>query len=303
MPKHYLSINDVSKEEIIRLIDVAARLKSDRERGIDQSNILRGKTLGLIFEKPSLRTRISFEIGMKRLGGIISVMSANDIQIGKRESRQDISRILSLYLDLVMIRTFGHDIIEEMAEHSQIPIINGLTDLEHPCQTLADLLTIKEQFGRLEGIKVAYIGDGNNTVRSLMLAGTKLGMHVHVACPIGFEPGKEYESNFATVCHSVGEASQDADVIYTDVWFSMGHEKEAQKLQAKFSGFQVNKALLEEFAKPEAIVLHCLPAHRGEEITAEALKKHEDVILRQALNRLYTQQSVIMHLLNTAFDL
>lgn len=293
----------MSKEEIIKLIDVAAKLKADREKGIDQSEILKGKTLGLIFEKPSLRTRISFEVGMKRLGGIISVMSANDIEIGKRESRQDISRILSLYLDLVMIRTYGHDIIEEMAEHSEIPIINGLTDLEHPCQTLADLLTIKEQFGKLEGIKVAYIGDGNNTVRSLMLAGTKLGMNIHVACPIGFEPGEEYKSPNALVCHSVGEAAQDADVVYTDVWFSMGHEKEAQKLKAKFSGFQVNKALMEEFAKPEAIVLHCLPAHRGEEITAEALKKHENVILRQALNRLYTQQAVMMHLLNIPYEL
>ncbi len=297
MVRHYLSINDVSAAEINNLLDKAAALKAEHKAGKDQSHYLKGKSLGMIFEKPSLRTRISFEVGMQQLGGRTTVLTKDEVQLGGRESLPDISHILSRFLDAVMVRTFGHNIVEEMAEHSSVPIINGLTDLEHPCQTLADLLTIKEHYGSLNGLKIAYIGDGNNTVRSLMLACTKLGIKIDVACPAGFEPGKAYESEFTTVCHGIGEAAQGADVVYTDVWSSMGQEKEAQRRKEIFSGYQINKALLEEFAKPTAIVLHCLPAHRGEEITAEASSNHEDTILRQAENRLHVQKALLLMLL------
>lgn len=297
MVKHFLSINDVSKEEILALIDKAAELKHDLKAGKDQSNLLKGKTLGMIFEKPSLRTRISFEVGMYQLGGHSVVLNSDEIQISAREARSDVARIMSRYLSAVMIRTFGQEVLEETAKYSSIPIINGLSDLEHPCQTLADLLTIKEHYGSFDKLKIAYIGDGNNTVRSLMLACGKLGIKIHVACPLGYEPGKAYESAYSTVSHGVGEAVQDADVVYTDVWSSMGQEKEAQKRKSIFAGYQINKGILEEYAKKTAIVLHCLPAHRGEEITAEALEKHEDTILNQAENRLHTQKAILLHLL------
>lgn len=297
MPKHFLSINDVSKEEILVLLDKSAELKRDLKAGKDQSNLLKNKTLGMIFEKPSLRTRISFEVGMSQLGGHSVVLNSDEIQISAREARSDVARIMSRYLSAVMIRTFGQEVLEETAQYSSIPIINGLSDLEHPCQTLADLLTIKEHYGSLDKLKIAYIGDGNNTVRSLMLACSKLGLKIHVACPLGYEPGKAYESQYSTVSHGVGEAVQDADVVYTDVWSSMGQEKEAQKRKNIFAGYQINKGILEEYAKKTAIVLHCLPAHRGEEITAEALEKHEETILNQAENRLHTQKAILLHLL------
>jgi len=297
MVKHFLSISDVTRQELIDLINKAAELKAELKAGRDQSSYLKGKSLGMIFEKPSLRTRISFEVGMQQLGGTTTVLTKEEIQLGSRETLPDIAHILSRYLSAVMIRTFGHSIVEEIAENASIPVINGLTDLEHPCQTLADLLTIKEHYGSLDGLKIAYIGDGNNTVRSLMLACSKLGVKIHIACPAGFEPGAAYESEFTTVCHGIGEAAQDADVLYTDVWSSMGQEKEAQRRKEIFSGYQINKALLEEFAKPTAIVLHCLPAHRGEEITAEALANHEETILNQAENRLHAQKALLLHLL------
>ena len=295
--KHYLSVNDLNKEELLSIIDLSAQLKRELKSGVDHSHLLKNKCLGMIFEKPSLRTRISFDVGMQQLGGHALALDAHEIQMGARETRSDISRVLSQYLHVLMVRTFGHEIIEELAEYSSIPVINGLTDLEHPCQTIADLLTIKEHFGSLQNIKIAYIGDGNNTARSLMLACSKLGIKVHIACPIGYEPGKAYESQFTTVCHSIGEAAENADVVYTDVWSSMGQEKEAKKRKEDFAGYQINKALMEEFPKKSAIVLHCLPAHRGEEITAEALKNHEETILQQAENRLHTQKALIVHLL------
>lgn len=295
--KNFLSINDASKEDLIWVLDKAADLKKDLKKGKDQSGLLRGKTLGMIFEKPSLRTRISFEAGMFQLGGHAIILNTSEIQIGERETRGDVSRVMSRYLDGVMIRTFGHEILNETADYSDIPIINGLSDTEHPCQTMADLLTIREHFGSFDGLKLAYIGDGNNTVRSLMLACGKLGVKIHVACPVDFEPGKEYENEYTTVCHSVGEACQDADVVYTDVWSSMGQEREAQRRKKIFAGYQINKALMEEYTKETAIVLHCLPAHRGEEITAEALEKHEETILSQAENRLHTQKAILLKLM------
>ncbi len=297
MVKHFLSINDVSKDEIIGLLDQAEELKKDLKAGKDQTKILRAKSLGMIFEKPSLRTRISFEVGMSQLGGTSVILSTHEIKIDEREARSDVARVMSRYLDALMIRTFGHDILEETAEASTIPIINGLSDTEHPCQTIADLLTIREHYGSFKGLKIAYIGDGNNTAKSLMLACAKLGIKFHIACPKGYEPGSEYESKYSTVCNSVGEAAHGADVIYTDVWASMGQEKEAKKRKKIFAGYQINKALLEDFAKKTTIVLHCLPAHRGEEITAEALEKHEETILNQAENRLHTQKAILISLL------
>ncbi len=297
MPKDFLSINDVSKDEIISLLNQAQELKKELKAGKDQSSYLKNKVLGMIFEKPSLRTRISFEVGMHQLGGHAVILSSDEIKIGAREARSDVAKVMSRYLNGIMIRTFGHEILEETASYADIPVINGLSDLEHPCQTLADLLTIREHYGSLDGLKIAYIGDGNNTVRSLMLACTKLGIKLHIACPLGYEPSKEYQSEFTTISHGIGEAAQDADVIYTDVWSSMGQEKEAQLRKKHFAGYQINNVLLEEFAKPTAIVLHCLPAHRGEEITAEVLDKHEDTILNQAENRLHTQKAILIQLL------
>jgi ornithine carbamoyltransferase len=297
MQRHFLSINDVSKEEILELLDHAAELKKDLKAGKDQSNILKGKTLGMIFEKPSLRTRISFEVGVAQLGGQAVTLTTDEIRIGARETRADVAKVMSQYLNGLMIRTFGQEVLLETAEHSTIPVINGLSDLEHPCQTLADLLTIKEQFGSFDGLRLAYIGDGNNTVRSLMLACAKLGIKIHVASPLGYEPGKEYQSEFSTVSHGVGEAAKDADVVYTDVWSSMGQEREAQKRKEAFAGYQINTALMDEFAKKSAIVLHCLPAHRGEEVTGEVLDRHEATILRQAENRLHTQKAVMIKLM------
>lgn len=297
MVRHFLGINNISKSEINEILDKATELKKDLKAGKDHSHLLKNKSIGMIFEKPSLRTRVSFETGIFQLGAHPLILSGSEIGIGQRESRADISKVLSLYLDALMIRTFGHDVLEETAEYSAIPIINGLSDLEHPCQTFADLLTIKEHFGKFDGLKIAYIGDGNNTVRSLMLACAKLGIQIHIACPKNYEPGKEYESEFSTVSHSVGEATQDANVVYTDVWSSMGQEREAQKRKKVFAGYQINKALLEDYAKKDCIVLHCLPAHRGEEITAEALDKHEKTILRQAENRLHTQKAILLNFL------
>ncbi len=297
MLKHFTSIKDLDKSSLEKLIDDSAKLKADLKSGKDQRGILANKSLGMIFEKPSLRTRISFEVGMKQLGGHTVVLSKQEIQMGDRESIADISKVFSRYLDGVMIRTFGQNIIEELAQHSSIPIINGLSDAEHPCQTIADLLTIKEHYGSFDGLKVAYIGDGNNTVGSFMLAAKLLGLKIHVACPVGFEPEKEFESEYSTVCHSVGEACEGADVVYTDVWSSMGQEKEAKERREIFKGYQVNAALLEEFAKKTAIVLHCLPAHRGEEITAKVIEAHEATILNQAENRLHTQKAILQSLL------
>jgi ornithine carbamoyltransferase len=299
MPKNFLSINDVSKEELLKLLDRASELKADLKAGKDQSHILKGKTLGMIFEKPSLRTRMSFEVGINQLGGFAVVLNTSEIQIDQRETRADISRVMSRYLNAVMIRTFGQEVLEETARHATIPVINGLSDLEHPCQTLADLLTIKEHFGSFDGIKIAYIGDGNNTVHSLMLACAKLDIKISIACPVGYEPKREFESEFSTITHGVGEAAHDADVVYTDVWSSMGQEKDAQRRKKVFQGYQVNKALMADYAKPTAIVLHCLPAHRGEEITAEALEKHENTILNQAENRLHTQKAVLEWLMKS----
>lgn len=296
MVRHFLSINDVSKEEILELLDKAAELKAGIKKGVDQSHLLRGKSLGLIFEKPSLRTRISFEVGMNQMGGSVLVLYSNEIQIGEREARSDVAKVMSRYLDGIMIRTFGHEVLTETAQYSDIPIINGLSDLEHPCQTMADLLTIREKFGSFEGIKLAYIGDGNNTVHSLMLACSKLGIPISVAAPKEHEPFDGFESEFTTITDNVVEAAKGANVVYTDVWSSMGQERDAQRRKKIFTGYQINDELLSH-AADNAIVLHCLPAHRGEEITAEVIDKHESSILDQAENRLHAQKAILLKLM------
>ncbi|MDD9897584.1 MAG: ornithine carbamoyltransferase [Candidatus Melainabacteria bacterium] len=297
MVRHFLSINDVSKEELIELLDKAAELKAGVKNGEDQSDLLKGKSLALIFEKPSLRTRISFEVGMNQMGGSVLVLYSNEIQIGEREARSDVAKVMSRYLDGIMIRTFGHDVLTETAKYSSIPIINGLSDLEHPCQTMADLLTIRERFAGFDGVKVAYIGDGNNTVHSLMLACTKLGIPITVAAPKEHEPFDGFESEFTTIVDDVFEAAKGANVVYTDVWSSMGQERDAQRRKKIFTGYQVNEELLSH-AADNAIVLHCLPAHRGEEITAEVIDQHEASILDQAENRLHAQKAILLKLMS-----
>lgn len=295
--KHFLKISDLKQKELLDLIKLAEKLKAEWKKGKDQSKYLKGKSLALIFEKPSLRTRVSFEVGMKELGGNTVVIKNDEIQMGGRETISDIAKVLSQYLSAVMIRTFGHDIIDEFANNSSIPVINGLTDFEHPCQIMADLLTIKEQFKKLKNLKICYVGDGNNVSRSLMLACETLGLDFCLSCPKGYELELPEGTQKSTINHSVAEAISDADVIYTDVWTSMGQEAETEKRLKDFNGYQINKALLEEYAKKNAIVLHCLPAHRGEEITAEAFTLHEESILRQAQNRMHAQKAILVNLL------
>lgn len=297
MAKHFISINDLSKDELKEVLDLAHNLKKDLKNGGDQVSYLKNKYLGMILQKPSLRTRISFEIGMKQLGGATTVIKGDEISIGTRESADDIAKVLSGYLDAVMIRTFAQNPIEEMAAVSSIPIINALTDDEHPCQILADLQTTAEAFGNLNnGLKVSYIGDGNNVAHSLMLGCTQLGIECHIATPTGYEPQDRYKSDLVKITNDPKAAAQDAHVVYTDVWASMGQEDEAQERKKIFADYQVNESLM-GLADSKAIVLHCLPAHKGEEISAETFDKHQEVIFRQAENRMHAQKALLVHLL------
>ncbi len=296
MPKHFLSINDFSKKELLEVLDLASKLKKETRAGKDQTKLLKGKYLGMFFEKPSLRTRISFEVGFKQLGGQTVVLKNDEVGLGKREAVSDVAKVLSRYLDAIMVRTYSQDVVKELAQEGSIPVINALTDEEHPCQIVADLQTIKEHFGNLKNLKIAYIGDGNNVAKSLMLACTKLEIECVIACPKGFEPEDEYLSDYAKVDHGIGDACKGAHALYTDVWASMGQEKEAQERREHFSGYQINKSLL-ELADKKAIVLHCLPAHRGEEITDDVMKLHEKHIFEQAENRMHAQKAILCKLL------
>lgn len=297
-----LSIHDLTTEEVYQILDVAKDLKAKQKAGIEH-HLLKGKTLGMIFQKSSTRTRVSFEVGMYQLGGSALFLSGNDLQIGRGEPIKDTARVMSRYLDGVMIRTFAHSDVEEFAKYADIPVINGLTDLLHPCQVLTDLLTIQEHKGRnLKGLKLAYIGDGNNMVHSLMYGCAKVGMHFAVATPKGYEPNAEIVANAKadaaktggsiTILHDVFAAAKDADVLYTDVWASMGQEAEHEERCKIFKEYQINSKLL-EVADKKAIVMHCLPAHRGEEITEEVLEKYQDVIFDEAENRLHTQKAIM----------
>ncbi len=295
--KHLLKLMDLSEKEITEILNTADQLKYEKKNGI-KHHILKGKTLGMIFEKSSTRTRVSFEVGMYDLGGTALFLSSRDLQIGRGEPVQDTARVLSRYLDGIMIRTFDQEEVESLASCGQIPVINGLTDYCHPCQVLADLMTIREYKGSISGNKLCYIGDGNNMTNSLIVGGIKMGMTVSVACPKGYTPDAEImkwaEATGRFTCtDNVLEAAKDADVLYTDVWASMGQEDEAAMRKEIFKGYQINREVMNVAAK-DAMVLHCLPAHREEEITAEVFEEHAAEIFDEAENRLHAQKAVLV---------
>lgn len=295
--KHLLKLMDLSTKEINEILNLADQLKFEKKNGIEH-HLLKGKTLGMIFSKSSTRTRVSFEVGMYDLGGSALFLSARDLQIGRGEPVQDTARVLSRYLDGIMIRTFAQKEVEDLATYGSIPIINGLTDYCHPCQVLADLMTIREHKGACAGNKLCYIGDGNNMTNSLIVGGIKMGMEVAVACPKGYEPDAEImawakENGKFTYTEDVLTAAQDADVLYTDVWASMGQESEAEARKKVFKNYQINKEVM-AVAHEKAMVLHCLPAHREEEITAEVFEAHANEIFDEAENRLHAQKAVLV---------
>lgn len=298
--KHLLKMMDLSAEDINEILNLADQLKYEQKHGIPH-NHLKGKTLGMIFEKASTRTRVSFETGMYQLGGYPLFLSANEMQIGRGEPVEDTARVLSRYLDGIMIRTFKQEEVEKLAEYGNIPIINGLTDYCHPCQVLADLLTVREYKNKLDGLNMCYIGDGNNMANSLIVGCLKAGMNVSVACPDGYHPdktvmdfAKDY-SNFK-LTSVPKEAAADADVLFTDVWASMGQEGEAEKRKIAFNGYQINDDVM-SVAHGDAMVLHCLPAHREEEITAKVFEEHANEIFDEAENRLHAQKAVMVKLM------
>lgn len=301
--KHLLKLLDLSTEEIVDLLNLADQLKYEQKHGIEHHH-LKGMTLGMIFQKSSTRTRVSFETGMYQLGGQALFLSSRDLQIGRGEPVQDTARVLSRYLNGIMIRTFAQKEVEDLAEYGSIPIINGLTDFCHPCQVLADLQTIREYKNKFDGVKLCYIGDGNNMANSLTVGGLKVGMSVSLACPDGYRPdpqvlefAKAYGSRFQLVADPK-EAAADADVLYTDVWASMGQEGEFEKRKQVFEGiYQINDSVMSA-AKSDAIVLHCLPAHREEEITAKVFEAHADEIFDEAENRLHAQKAVMVRLMS-----
>ena len=295
--KHLLKLMDLSAKEIMEILNEADQLKFEKKNGIEH-HLLKGKTLGMIFEKSSTRTRVSFEVGMYDLGGNALFLSSRDLQIGRGEPVQDTARVLSRYLDGIMIRTFAQKEVEDLAKYGSIPVINGLTDYCHPCQVLADLMTIREYKGGFAGNKLCYIGDGNNMTNSLIVGGIKMGMEVSVACPKGYEPDAELmkwasENGKFTCTDNVLEAAQGADVLYTDVWASMGQEAEAEERKKIFAGYQINSKVM-AVANDKAMVLHCLPAHREEEITAEVFEAHAQEIFDEAENRLHAQKAVLV---------
>lgn len=299
--KHLLKLLDLSGAEIEEILNLGDQLKYEHRHGIAHP-LLAGQTLGMIFQKSSTRTRVSFEVGMYQLGGQALFLSSRDLQIGRGEPVQDTARVLSRYLDGIMIRTFEQAEVESLAEHGSIPIINGLTDFCHPCQVLADLMTVREKKGSLSGLTLTFIGDGNNMANSLIVGGLKMGMNVRVACPEGYDPdprvlafAKEYAGHF-WLLRDVEKAAAGADVLYTDVWASMGQEGEAEKRKAAFTGWQIGERALAA-AKSDAMVLHCLPAHRGEEITEAAFEAHADEIFEEAENRLHAQKAVMVKLM------
>ncbi len=298
--RHLLKLEDLTREDILSILNLADQLKFERINGV-QKDYLKGKKIGLIFQKASTRTRVSFEAGIYELGGYGLFLSSNDLQIGRGEPVQDTARVLSRYLDGIMIRTFAQQEVEDLAKYGSIPVINGLTDYAHPCQVLADLMTIREYKGSFKGLKLAFVGDGNNMANSLIVGAIKTGMSFAIACPKGYEPDKHLiewakENGNITITQDVKEAVKDADVVYTDVWASMGQEEERAKRIKAFAGYQVNKENL-SVAKNDVIVLHCLPAHREEEITAEVFEAHADEIFNQAENRLHVQKAVMVKLL------
>jgi ornithine carbamoyltransferase len=303
--RSFVSIADLNKEEILHLFERAVALKKQWKTEGNEP-VLAGKTMAMIFEKPSLRTRYTFEAGMVHLGGHAVYLGPQDIRMGVRETVADVAQNLSRWAEIIMARTFAHSTVVELAENASIPVINALSDLAHPCQALADLLTVWEHKGRFEGLKLAYIGDGNNVCNSLLLICGTLGVDMWVACPAGYEPDPSIVKEARRRAHMIGsaiqivedpaEAAQDADVLYTDVWASMGQEEEVEMRRQLFAGYQINASLLAR-AKPDVIVEHCLPAHRGEEITGDVIDGPHSVVLDEAENRLHAQKALIVELL------
>ncbi len=303
--KHFLDIADYTKEEIENLLKLAKKTKQEYKNGAINP-ILQGKVLAMVFQKPSLRTRVSFDMAMRTLGGDALYLSPQEIGLGKRESIADIARVLSGYVHIIMARVFAHDHILQLAKWSSVPIINGLSDYHHPCQALADALTIYEEFGDLAGKTISYIGDGNNVALSLMKIVTKLGAHFRIASPEGYDLPHQEVVNYTTIAEAAGgsvkeyrmpqDAADDANVIYTDTWTSMGQEEEARQREKVFPPYQVNAELL-KLANPNAIVLHCLPAHRGQEITDAIADGPQSRLFPQAENRMHAQKAILIELL------
>ena len=299
--KNLVSIDDLSREEVFQILKTAEILKI-KHYSNDRQPVLAGKVLGMIFQKPSLRTRVSFESGMIQLGGQAIYLGPDDIKLGQREATKDIARVLSRYVNGIMARTFSHKVILDLAKYADVPVINGLSDLLHPCQALGDLLTIKEKKGRLANLKLAFIGDGNNVFNSLVFGAVKVGMHISIAAPENYEPNSEIIAKaqkdaekincMIEITHDPNEAVKNADIIYTDVWTSMGFEKEKEIRKNAFQPFQVNQDLVNH-AKDGVIILHCLPAHRGEEITDEVIDSEKSVVVDQAENRMHAQNAVL----------
>jgi ornithine carbamoyltransferase len=305
MKRHFLTLADFSRKELDGFLKRALEIKTACKAG-EQINTLQGKTLGVLFEKPSLRTRVTFEMAMRKLGGDSFYMGAHEVQLGERESIADVARNLERWIDGIVLRTFYHEVAEELARFSSIPVINGLTDIVHPCQILSDMLTILEKRGRLTGIRVAYVGDGNNVANSWLLGAAIMGMDLAIACPAGYEPDprilkearKKARRSGATlsVVQDPAEAARNADFLYTDVWTSMGQEREAIRRRIVFKDYQVNRALVRS-ARKNVKVMHCLPAHRGEEITDDVLDGPHSIVFDQAENRLHAQKAVLEHFL------
>lgn len=300
MKKDFLELGSLSRQQIEEILALSAQLKSELKRGIPHPH-LSGKSMAMIFEKPSLRTRVTFEIGVVQLGGFPVYLTPNDIQLNQRESVADIARNLSRWVDLVMARTFAHQTLVELAANASVPVINGLSDLYHPCQVMADLLTLQEVRGRLDGLRIAFIGDANNMSNSWINAARKFDFEFVLACPKGYEPQPEFYAEARAqgarveVTHDVAEAARGADALYTDVWTSMGQEAEAAQRKRDFHDFQINAALVAK-ARPDAIVMHCLPAHRGEEITSDVIDGPQSVVFDQAENRLHAQKGIMVWL-------
>jgi ornithine carbamoyltransferase len=303
--QHFLAVADLLPHELEDLLDLAIRLKKERAKGGNKP-VLAGKVLGMLFQKPSLRTRVSFDMAMRHLGGDALYLSPNEVGLGQRESIADVARVLSGYLDGIMARVFDHQHVLELAKWSRVPVINGLSDYNHPCQALADALTIREKFGSLRGVRVAYVGDGNNVATSLLHICTKLGAHFAIASPAGYdlpaavlEQGREFAKASGSTVATPREpqaAVRGAQVIYTDTWTSMGQEAETEKRMRVFPPYQVNSALL-ALADPQAIVMHCLPAHRGQELTDEVADGPHSALFPQAENRMHAQKALLVRLL------
>jgi ornithine carbamoyltransferase len=299
--RDFLRVNDWGADELVTVLDLADRLKARQRERIEHRH-LEGRTLGMIFQKPSTRTRVSFEVGMAQLGGTALYLAAGDLQLGRGETIKDTARVLSRYLDAIMIRTFAQVDVDELAAHSDVPVINGLTDEFHPCQALADVLTIRERFGELDGVRVVYLGDGNNVCHSIMVASAKLGMEFVAATPAGYEPSAEVvgwaraaaedSGGSVALMHDAQEAAEGADVLYTDVWTSMGQDAEREQRVRDLAAYRIDEALVAR-ASERAIVLHCLPAHYGEEITEDVLYGPRSAVWDQAENRLHAQKALM----------